>query len=168
MAINVTLSFLFVTAFIKFPVLSHILADFLKVNDIKGVAILGLPLAITIASIINIAWHWLDLKKNIGDFGTFEIKKSLTKIIIASVVGVIFAYAGLYLLNIVFNTRTVFGLFLQTSGAFILAAFSYLTVAFILKSEEILMLNMPATLFNWRDIKNPEPEITGSSIDDQY
>ena len=168
MAINVTLSFLFVTAFIKFPILSHILADFLKVNDIKGVAILGLPLAITIASIINIAWHWLDLKKNIGDFGTFEIKKSLTKIIIASVVGVIFAYAGLYLLNIVFNTRTVFGLFLQTSGAFILAAFSYLTVAFILKSEEILMLNMPATLFNWRDIKNPEPEITGSSIDDQY
>ena len=108
MSINVTLSFLFVTIFIKFPVLSHILANFLKVNDIKGIAILGLPLAITIASIINIAWHWFDLKKHIGDFGTSEIKKSLTKIIAASAIGVVFAYVGLYLLNIVFNTRTVF------------------------------------------------------------
>ncbi|OGD25356.1 murein biosynthesis integral membrane protein MurJ [Candidatus Azambacteria bacterium RIFCSPHIGHO2_01_FULL_40_24] len=167
MSINVTLSFLFVTIFIKFPVLSHILANFLKVNDIKGIAILGLPLAITIASIINIAWHWFDLKKHIGDFGTSEIKKSLTKIIAASAIGVVFAYVGLYLLNIVFNTRTVFGLFLQTSGAFILAAFGYLITAFILKSEEILMLNMPATLFNWRGIKNPELT-PGESLDDQY
>ena len=167
MVINVALSFLFVMTFIKFPILSHILANFLKVNDIKGVAILGLPLAITIASIINITWHWFDLKKHVGDFGTFEIKKSLMKIIIASAIGVVFAYGGLYLLNIVFNTRTVFGLFLQTSGAFILAAFCYLTTAFILKSEEILMLNMPATFFNWRGIKNPELT-PGESLDDQY
>lgn len=168
MAINVALSFLFVTVFIKFPVLSNVLADFLKVGDIKSAAILGLPLAITIASIINIAWHWFDLKRHVGDFGILKIKKSILKIIIASFISVVFAYAGLYFLNTIFDTRTVFGLFLQTSGAFILAAFGYLVAAFILKSEEILMLNIPATLFNWRGIKNPEPEITGSSLDDQY
>ena len=77
------------------------------------------------------------------------------------------AYVGLYFLNNIFNTRAVLGLFLQTSGAFIIAAFSYLTAAFILKSEEILMLNMPAALLNWRGIKNPEP-IPGESLDDQY
>ena len=167
MAINVALSFLFVTAFIKFPALSHAFADFLKVGDMKGVAILGLPIAITIASIINMAWHWIDLKKHVGDFGISEIKKSILKIMTASTVSVVFAYAGLYFLNDIFNTHTVLGLFLQTSGTFIIAVFSYLTAAFILKSEEILMLNIPATLFNWRGIKNPEP-ILGESLDDQY
>ncbi len=168
MVINVFLSFLFVVAFIKIPSLGNALAGFLKVNDIKGIAVLGLPLAVTIASIINIIWHWIDLKKHVGDFGVSEIKKSVLKIIAASIVSIFFAYAGLYLLNNVFNTRTVFGLFFQTLGAFILAASGYLVTTFILKSEEILMLNMPATLFNWRGIKNPEPEITGSSLDDQY
>ncbi len=168
MVINVLLSFLFVLVFVKFPVLSQALADFLKVGDIKGVAILGLPLAVSIASIINIAWHWFDLKKHVGDFGISEIKKSVFKIIIASSVSIIFAYAGLYFLNNIFDTRTVLGLFLQTSGAFILAATGYLTVAFILKSEEILMLNMPATLLNWHGIKKPEPTPAGESLDDQY
>ncbi|MDO8574781.1 MAG: murein biosynthesis integral membrane protein MurJ [bacterium] len=167
MAINIFLSFLFVTIFIEFPALSSTLADFLKIGDMKGMAILGLPLAITIASIINLSWHWFGLKKHFGDFETSEIKKSVLKIVASSFVSIIFAYTGLYFLNNVFNTRTVLGLFLQTSGAFILAAFGYLTAAFILKSEEILILNMPATLFNWRGIKNPEP-IPGESLDDQY
>lgn len=168
MIINIALSFLFVAVFMKFSILNNALAGFLKVGDMESVAILGLPLAVTIASIINIAWHWIDLKKHVGDFGILEIKKSIFKIIASSAVSIIFAYAGLYALNSILNTHTVIGLFLQTSGAFILAAIGYLITAFILKSEEILMLNMPATLFNWRGIKNPEPEPTGSSLDDQY
>ena len=168
MAINIVLSFLFMTVFIKFPVLSHALGDFLKVGDMNNIAILGLPLAITIASIINIIWHWFDLKKHVGDFGISEIKKSVFKIVAASVVSIIFAYAGLYFLNNVFNTHTVLGLFSQTIGAFILAVSSYLTVAFFLKSEEILMLNIPATILNWHGIKKPEPVPAGESLDDQY
>lgn len=168
MIINIALSFLFVAVFMKFSILNNALAGFLKVGDMESVAILGLPLAVTIASIINIAWHWIDLKKHVGDFGILEIKKSIFKIIASSAVSIIFAYAGLYALNSILNTHTVIGLFLQTSGAFILAAIGYLITAFILKSEEILMLNMPATLFNWRGIKNPEPEPIGSSLDDQY
>ena len=156
------------TVFIKFPFLSRVLGDFLKVGDMNGIAILGLPLAVTIASIINIIWHWIDLKRHVGDFGISEIKKSVFKIIIASAVSIILAYAGLYLLNNIFNTHTVLGLFSQTIGAFILAISGYLTVAFILKSEEILMLNIPATLFNWRGIKKPEPAPAGESLDDQY
>ncbi len=168
MAINVFLSFLFVIAFIKIPSIGSALAGFLKINAINGIAVLGLPLAVTIASIINIIWHWFDLKKHVGDFGISEIKKSIFKIIIASAVSIIIAYIGLYFLNNVFNTRTVLGLFSQTLGAFILAVSGYLTVAFILKSEEILMLNMPATLLNWHGIKKPEPAPAGESLDDQY
>lgn len=167
MLINIILSILFVGAILKFPVLGVELQKIMKLNNINGIAILGLPLAVTIANIINLSWHWLHLKKHVGDFGISEIKKSVFKIIIASFVSIIFAYAGLYFLNNIFDTRTVLGLFLQTSGAFTLASVGYLITAFILKSEEMLMLNMPATLFNWRGIKNPEP-IPGESLDDQY
>src|SRR3989344_806807 len=69
MMINVFLSFLFVAIFIKFPILSRALADFLKIGDMKGLAVLGLPLAVTVANIINLFWHWTTLKKYVGDFG---------------------------------------------------------------------------------------------------
>ncbi|MDO8676656.1 MAG: murein biosynthesis integral membrane protein MurJ [Candidatus Azambacteria bacterium] len=168
MAISVFLSFLFVIAFIKIPLLGNTLASFLKVSNINGLAILGLPLAITTASIINIIWHWIDLRRHVGDFGISEIKKSVLKIIIASAISITIAYTGLYLLNNIFDTGTVFGLFFQTFGAFIMAVSGYLVTAFILKSEEMLMLNMPATLLNWHGIKKPEPVPAGESLDDQY
>ena len=140
----------------------------MKLGDINNIAILGLPLAITIASIINLAWHWFDLKKHVGDFGVGEIKKSFFKTLIASIAAIIFIYIGLYAFSNVFNTRTVSGLLFQTLGAGLFGGIAYLAVAFALKMEEILMLKVPATLLNWRGIKNPEPEPTGSSLDDQY
>lgn len=168
MAINIALSFLFVAVFIKFPVLSHALADFLKIGDIKNISILGLPLAVTIANIINLFWHWLDLKKHVGDFEIFEIKKTLYKILIASVATILFVYIGLYFFSLFFNNRTFLGLLFQTLSAATIGGVIYLLIAYALKMEELLMLNIPSTILNWRGIKNPEPEITGSSLDDQY
>ena len=77
-------------------------------------------------------------------------------------------YFGLYLLSLFLNTRTTLGILFQTLGAASFGGVAYLLVVYSLKMEEILMLNVPATLLNWRGIKNPEPEITGSSLDDQY
>ena len=167
-AINIFLSFLFVSIFIKFPVLSRILAEFLKVGDMNEAAILGLPLAFTISSMISISWYWFVLKNHVGDFGISEIKKSVVKITLASFFSIVSAYIGLYFFGNILNTHTFLGLFSQTFLSFALSGAVYLIAAFILKSEEILMLNMPATLFNWRGIKNPEPVPAGESLDDQY
>lgn len=168
MILNIALSFLFVGILTVSPFLSQKLGSIMKLNDISSVAILGLPLAITIASIVNVIWHWFDLKKHIGDFGTSEIKKSFFKIIIASVASIVVVYAGLYVFSFVFNTGTTLGLLFQTLCAVFLGGIAYLSVAFALRMEEILMLNVPATLLNWRGIKNPEPEPMGESLDDQY
>lgn len=168
MLINVVLSLVFVGAIIKFPFLNQKLASLMKLSDVDNIAILGLPLAITIAGIINLAWHWFDLKKHVGDFGTGEIKKSFFKVLIASCVAVIFIYVGLYVFSSVFDTRTFLGLLFQTLCAGIFGGIAYLAVALALGMEEILMLNIPATLLNWRGIKNPEPELGGESLDDQY
>ena len=153
MIINIFLSLIFVWYFAKY-------------TDMP--AILGLPLAITIASVINLVWHWFDLKKYVGDFGIGEIKKSFFKILAASIIAVIFIYVGLYAFSHVFDTWTVLGLLFQTLCAGLFGGIAYLAAALALKMEEILMLNIPATLLNWRGIKNPEPEPIGESLDDQY
>jgi len=168
MLINIVLSFLFVGAIIKVPLLSQKLGSIMKLSDINGVAILGLPLAITVASVVNLAWHWFDLKKHVGDFGIAEIKKSFFKILAASVAAVVFVYIGLYTFSLIFNTRTVLGLLFQTLSAGLFGGAAYLLMTFALRMEEILMLNIPATLLNWRGIKNPEPGPAGESLDDQY
>lgn len=167
MLINIVLSFLFVGAILKFPFLELGFQSIMKLNNINGVAILGLPLAVIIANIVNLAWHWLDLKKHVGDFGISEIKRTFYKVFISSIGAVLFAYIGLYSLSLFFDTRTVLGLLFQTLGAASLGGVAYLAITYALKMEEILMLNVPATLLNWRGIKNPEP-IPGESLDDQY
>ena len=168
MLINIALSFLFVRAITASTFLSQSLAGFLKIQNIKGIAVLGLPLAISLASIINLAWHWFDLKKHTGDFGISDIKKSFLKIIIASILCGLFTYSGLYIFSLAFNTRTTFGLFLQTLSAFLLGGAAYLITAFLFKAEEIKMFNIGGTLFNWRGAAKPEPIGLGEALDDQY
>lgn len=153
MAVNIILSLIFVWYFAKYTGIP---------------AILGLPLAITIASVINLIWHWFDLKKHVGDFGVNEIKKSFLKILAASIVAVVFIYLGLYVFSYVFDIRTVSGLLFQTLGAGLLGGVVYLVSALVLRMEEILMLHVPSPLLNWRGIKKPDPESMGESLDDQY
>lgn len=121
-------------------------------------AIFGLPLAVSVSSIINLAWHWIDLKKHVGDFGIGEIKKSAAKILIASAVAVTAAYAGLYVFSLIFNAANFFSLLLKTLFAGLTAVAAYLIMVFLLKSEELSMFNF---------FGNPEP-IPGESLDDQY
>lgn len=121
-------------------------------------AIFGLPIAVSISSIINLAWHWLDLKKHVGDFGIGEIKKSAVKILAASAIAVAAAYAGLYMFSMVFETADFFGLLLQTIFAGILGGAAYLIATFLLRCEELPMFNF---------FGKPEP-IPGESLDDQY
>jgi hypothetical protein len=146
--------------------LNQFLGNLLRLDGINS-AVLVLPLAVVIASIINLAWHWIGLKKEIGDFGISEIKRSFVKIFIASVAAVVFTYAGLYFFSLFFNTQTVVGLLFQTLCAGSLGGIVYLLVALALRMEEVLMFNITGTLFNWRGT-NPEPRPTSDTLDDQY
>ena len=168
MFINVILNFVFLYALIYVPFLANLLTNFLKVNNVLGVYVLALPLAATVTSIFDLAWLWAGLKKYLGDFGIPEIKKSFIKILIASVLSAGFAYLGLYIFASIFDTRTTIGLIMQAGGAAALGIIVYLVSAFLLKIDEMLMLNVIGTLFNWRGVKNPQPEPTGETLDDQY
>jgi len=166
MLINIALSFIFIFLLAQIPALNQFLGNLLRLDGINS-AVLVLPLAVVIASIINLAWHWIGLKKEIGDFGISEIKRSFVKIFIASVAAVVFTYAGLYFFSLFFNTQTVVGLLFQTLCAGSLGGIVYLLVALALRMEEVLMFNITGTLFNWRGT-NPEPRPTSDTLDDQY
>lgn len=168
MAIQIFLSLLFVGVLTKSLFLSGLLASFLKVGDLKGVAVLGLPLALSLAAIINLVWHWIDLKKHVGDFGISEIKKSFFKILASSILASVFTYLGLYIFNNFFNTRTVLGLLGQTSLALILGGIVYLVSVFLFEVEEISMFGIRGSLFNWRGVVRPEPRLNSDTLDDQY
>jgi len=168
MFINVILNFVFLYALIYVPFLANLLTNFLKVNNVLGVYVLALPLAATVTSIFDLAWLWAGLKKYLGDFGIPEIKKSFIKILIASVLSAGFAYLGLYIFASIFDTRTTIGLIMQAGGAAALGIIVYLVSAFLLKTNEMLMLNIIGTLFNWRGVQKPQPEPVGETLDDQY
>lgn len=136
MILNIILSFVFVWFFKEYTDLSPIF---------------GLPLAVSVASIVNFFWHWIDLKKHVGDFGIGEIKKSAAKVLTASLVAVAAAYAGLY----VFSASN---LLFKTFFAGLAAGAAYLIVTFLLRSEELSMFNF---------FGKPEP-IPAESLDDQY
>ncbi len=153
MVINIVLAVVFVWFFSKY-------------TSVSG--ILGLPLSVVISSIINVIWHWIDLKKHVGDFGINGIKKSFLKILVAGAIAVAFIYLGLYIFSFIFNMTGVIGLLLATLGAGSLGVIVYLLVVFAFGMEEISMLNIPASLLNWRGIENPESEFGGHSLDDQY
>jgi len=76
-------------------------------------------------------------QKKIGDFDKKEILTSFKKIIISSFFLIFSTYFSLYFFARFLNTRTVFGLLIQTILAGLIGAIFYLLVTFYLKSPEI-------------------------------
>jgi len=145
-----------------FSALINIILAFAFVGFFKNYTaippILGLPLSVSAASIINFIWHWLDLKKHIGDFDISGIKKSFIKILAASAFAVAAAYGSIFIFSAAFDAKNIIGLILKMLFAGLIAVATYLSAAFLLHCEEL-------SLFNF--FGKPEP-ILGESLDDQY
>jgi putative peptidoglycan lipid II flippase len=135
--LNIILTFSFVHL-LKFQNFFTIFfVNLLKLKDIPGIAVIGLPLSFSLANIFQFILLLIFLQKKIGDFGKKEILTSLKKIILASIFLVIFTYLSLYFLADFVNTRTVFGLFLQTIFAGLIGGISYILITRFLKSPEL-------------------------------
>jgi putative peptidoglycan lipid II flippase len=135
--LNIILTFSFVHL-LKFQnFFTTFFVNLLKLKDIPEVAVIGLPLAFSLANIFQFILLLIFLHKKIGDFGKKEIFSSLKKIILASIFLVIFTYFSLYFLANFVNTRTVFGLLIQTTFAGLIGGISYILITLFLKSPEL-------------------------------
>ena len=138
--LNVCFSFFLVWALSSVNVFSEFISRTLSLSDIKNISVLGLPLAFSIANIANFVILLQVFGKKIGLWRPKYIWKSFFKTVIATFFMGLTTYNLLYFLNLFFSNDTFIGISLQG----ILAAFGgglvYLLVIFILKSQQISIL----------------------------
>ena len=135
--LNICLSFFFVWMLNSANTFSSLFSNTLKLKGIKEIAILGLPLAFSLASIINFAILLKLFARKINWWHPKRILKSFSKILIATLLMGLVTYSLLYILDLIVNTRTFVGIFLQGLLAAIGGVVIYCLAMILLKSEEI-------------------------------
>jgi len=110
---------------------------FLKLKDVSGVAVLGLPMALSVSSIVQCLLLLYFLRRKAKYLSFAFLKQGFGKIILASISMAVFVYFSLLAFGAIFNTRTVLGLSLQVILAFLVGVISYLFICFMLKSQEL-------------------------------
>ncbi len=146
LAINIAFSFYFVGLIKGGGLFADVLGRALKVSDISDIAILGLPLAFSLGSIINLLWLYFMLSHRIKDFSSDRLLYSVNRINISVFFMVIFLYPTLYFVGSLVNMHTFLGIFLQGASAFLVGTFVYFLSAYILKIPEFFAFWQAFTL----------------------
>jgi putative peptidoglycan lipid II flippase len=137
MVLNVGLCFLFVFLLGFANSFQGFIADILKLQGIQDIAVIGLPLALSISGIVQLFLLLFFLGKKEFDFNAREIVYSLKRILLASLLMAAVAYSCLFLTAELLDTKTFAGILIQTIIACLGAAFAYLLAGVLLKSPEI-------------------------------
>jgi len=123
----------------KTPVITSIIS--MSVNIIASLilvnymGVLGLALAFSVASFLNVILLLIFLKIKVGGLDEKDIFREGIKIAIATLGLLIVAYGMLQILANQVDMQTYLGVFLQALGAFIAGLIVYLIVGLILKQE---------------------------------
>ncbi len=153
----ILLAYFLINFFNNVPFFKDFIESLLKVTDIPGTAILMLPLAYSIGTILNFVLHWVSVRKDFMEGEQFIFKSFFQSLGASFFLGVT-AYGTLNFLSPVFGTTTFFGIFFQG----LIAGFSGILVGgfvlFILKNEEIeeLVTNLKTKFWKAERIAPPQ------------
>ena len=138
--ITSVLAFIFaiggVYAFNAFPAFKNIFESAFRVNGVPGTVALMLPLAFTLAALINIVWLWRLFEKDFSGFGKTLLRTLLDSLLASVAMGYV-AYASLDFFGRFLKLSTLAGIFLQGFFAGILGIIVAVIILFVLKNEEI-------------------------------
>lgn len=134
---NICFSFFFVWILSSTNIFASGFSNILKLQGIKEIAILGLPLAFSLAAIINFIVLLRFFAKKIGWWHSQQILSSFSKIILATTLMGFITYSSLYILDLIVNTHTFIGIFLQGVLAAVAGIIVYCLAMVLLKSEEM-------------------------------
>jgi putative peptidoglycan lipid II flippase len=138
--INIFASLFFVWILRGHNWLSSFISQSLKLEDINNFSVLALPMAYALAGIFNFIFLLRAFNKKINFWKPQNILNSLSKIIASCALMAISVYALLRIGNLFLNTRTFFGIFIQTAIAVIGGAIIYFISSFLFKSPETKIL----------------------------
>ncbi|MES2416089.1 MAG: murein biosynthesis integral membrane protein MurJ [Patescibacteria group bacterium] len=153
----IVLAYFLIHIFNNFPFFRYFIESMLRVSDIPGTAILMLPLAYSIGTIINFILHWVSVRKDFMD-GEHFIFKAFSQSLGASFLLGATAYGTLYTLEPIFGTTTGWGIFLQGLIAGIAGILIGGYVLHLLKNEEIaeLIKNLKTKFWKAERIAPPQ------------
>ena len=142
MSVNIMLSFFFVyllgfsNAFRDFLIIA------LDLQGIDNIKIVGLPLALSLAALLQLVLLLVFFYKKIGDFRIKEILESLIKISIATILMFVSIYFVRQISASFVNLDTFKGVFYQAGLSVLTGCIVYFLTVFILKSPEIKTIKL--------------------------
>ena len=101
---------------------------------------MGLAIAFSIASFVQMVLLLVMLRKRIGYLDDKTIIVSVLKIITISAMMGAIVYAAKYIINLGINLETFIGVFIQGAGAGIIGIISYLILAMVFRCGEISII----------------------------
>lgn len=135
-AVMVCLPIFFLKLFTTVPSMLELLASLLKVENLKGLEILALPLGFSIGTIIQSVALFFFFKKEFP-FDASLIYKTFYQSLIGASLGGFTAYIGLNIFDNFFDLTTLQGIFLQGLLAGIMGVLAHIYFLKIVGSEEL-------------------------------
>ena len=106
----------------------------------KSLGVMGLALAFSISSIVNMFLLYIFLHKKISNLDDHRIFISIIKITINAILSGAIVYLSLQILNNWVNMQTFLGIFIQGVGSAIMGGICYFVLGIILKLEEMNLI----------------------------
>ncbi|MFA5878445.1 MAG: murein biosynthesis integral membrane protein MurJ [Candidatus Staskawiczbacteria bacterium] len=139
-ATTAVFSYFFVYLLSFSNIFSIYLSKFLKIEGVQNLAVVGLPFAISLDVILQMLILLFFLRRMVGDFHIKEIWISLRKVLIASLLAIIFTYLVRQAVGGFVGAKTFWLVLLQAGTAGGLGFLFYLLMAHYLKSPEVKSL----------------------------
>lgn len=162
-AVNIALSFLFLSLMRAGGDFAHGVVALFKVADVGGAAVLALPLAFSVSAVLNLMALWVAFSRKIESFDGTAIISSLWKINIAALAMAIAVYMTLRIVAPLVDMDTFAGIFIQGVIAFFVGFVVYCAAAFALRVPELFSLLEAAPLHVRKLVSRvPSIQINGS------
>lgn len=126
---NIIFSFSFVWLILHLSIVRFFFESFLKLEGVEGISVIGLPLAFSLAAILNVIWLIHAFRKRTKDHWNIKLRNSFLRIFLLSLFCAGICYILLHIFAPIFGLKTFLGVFLQTTFAGGLAIIFYLFLA---------------------------------------
>ncbi len=138
--VNVCLSFFFIWLLRFDNVFSSFLIKFLDIENVEGSLVVGLPLALSISGIIQLALLLFFLYKRVEIIKIKEIIDFVVKILICSILLILSSLISIRIMAGFVDMQTFIGVFLQAAVSSIIGIAIYCVTALMLRLNEITLV----------------------------
>lgn len=136
--ITIILSLIFIWTFHHVPAFVGFWANLLRLEGVKDLTLLALPLAFSIGNIFNYFALWFVFKKDFPDAELFPVVRTFAQTVTASLCMGAVTYGALNIFVLLIKQNTFWGIFMQGFLSGMLGVSIFVAVLVMLHNEEIL------------------------------